>query len=184
MKVFFRRIHLYLGLASGLFLVVVCLTGTILVFEEELTHAFHRERYVVEAASTPRLSLTQLAAAVRATKPKAKINGLKVYADPTRSVEVSLAGGGRPGGPPGEGPGPRGQRGEGQGEHRNRGGEGTSEPRGERLGEQRGESRTQAGGPMNDAGSPGAKGKGGRGGDRGPTLFLNPYTGAVLGEFK
>ncbi len=175
MKLFFRRIHLYLGLVSGLFLVVVCLTGSILVFEEELEHTFHHERYVVEAASTPRLSLAQLTSAVRAAKPKAKINGFKVYADPTRSVEVSLAGSGRPGGPQGAGQGPREQRGEGKGERRPKDGEG----RGESAGEPRGEGRPQAGGP-------GAKGGRGRrlGGDRGPTLFLNPYTGAVLGEFN
>jgi uncharacterized iron-regulated membrane protein len=175
MKLFFRRIHLYLGLVSGLFLVVVCLTGSVLVFEEELEYAFHRERYVVEATSTPRLSVAQLTAAVHATKPKAKINGIKVYADPTRSVEVSLAGGGRPDGGP-QGQDKREQRGEG----RNKGSEG----RGEGAGEPREQGRTQANGPMNGPGGPNAKGGRGKGGDRGPTLFLNPYTGAVLGEFN
>jgi uncharacterized iron-regulated membrane protein len=177
MKLFFRRIHLYLGLVSGLFLVVVCLTGSVLVFEEELEHAFHRERYVVEATSAPRLSVAQLTAAVHATKPKAKINGIKVYADPTRSVEVSLAGGGRPDGGP-QGQGKREQRGEG--ERRNKG----SESRGEGAGQPREQGRTQASGPMNGPGGPNAKGSRGKGGDRGPTLFLNPYTGAVLGEFN
>ncbi|RZK53452.1 MAG: hypothetical protein EOO59_12460 [Hymenobacter sp.] len=172
MNVFFRRIHLYLGLATGLFLVIVCLTGTILVFEDEFTHALHRERYVVEAASTPRLSLAQLTAAVRAAKPKAKINGLKVYADPTRSVEISLAGGGRPGGPQGE------PRGESRGGLHNQGGAG----RGQQAGDANGGTRAGGQGGRNQAGGPG--GKGGKGGDRGPTLFLNPYTGAVLGEFN
>lgn len=160
MKLFFRRIHLYLGLVSGLFLVVVCLTGSILVFEEELEHAFHRERYFVDAAATPRLSLAQLTAAVRAAKPKAKINGFKVYADPTRTVEVNLGGAGRPGGPQGE---PRGA------------GKGASGPQ-ESAGPG-GREHSQAGGPANAKGGPGK-------GDRGPTLFLNPYTGAVLGEFS
>lgn len=168
MKIFFRRIHLYLGLVSGLFLVVVCLTGSILVFEEELEHAFHRERYFVAAAPTPALSLAQLTAAVQAAKPKAKVNGIKVYADPTRSVEVSLAGSGRPGGPPGEG------RGQGK---RTQGGE----ARGERG--QPSEGREGRGGSRSEGRSQ-ASGRGGRGSDRGPTLFVNPYTGAVLGEFK
>lgn len=158
MKLFFRRIHLYLGLVSGLFLVVVCLTGTILVFEDELTHAFNPERYTVEVATTPRLSLAQLTEAVRAARPQAKINGIKVYADPTRTVEMALAGG-RPGGPKGEG---------------------RSEPRPERAGERGAEGRAPAGGPM---GGPNAKGGKGGKGERGPTLFLNPYTGAILGEY-
>ncbi len=230
MKIFFRRIHLYLGLASGLFLVIVCLTGSILVFEDELEHAFHHERYFVKAAATPRLSLAQLTDAVRATKPKAKINGIKVYADPTRSVEISLAGSGRPGGQGGQGGGEGrgnkmreqggegrgGQEGEGRGMREQGGearGEGMREQRGEgqgmrgqqgesrgegaSMGEQRGGSQqtsegkgeNQGGGARgegrNQAGSPGAMGgRGGRGGDRGSTLFVNPYTGAVLGEFK
>ncbi|HET9502698.1 MAG TPA: PepSY-associated TM helix domain-containing protein [Hymenobacter sp.] len=148
MKLFFRRIHLYLGLVSGLFLVVVCLTGTILVFEEELTHAFNPGRYTVEVAATPRLSLAQLSETVRAARPKAKINAIKVYADPARTVEIMLAGG-RPGGPKGEGRSERAPRAEG---------------------------RAPMGGP---------NAKGGKGGkaERGPTLFLNPYTGAILGEY-
>jgi uncharacterized iron-regulated membrane protein len=171
MKVFFRRIHLYLGLVSGLFLVVVCLTGSILVFEEELTHTFHHERYFVEAATAPRLSLAQLTAAVRAAKPKAKINGLKIYADPTRSVEVNLAGAGRPGGPQGESRGP-GMSGRGEG-------------RGPQAGLRRGKGPGERTGERGQAGTGGPQagpGKGGKG-DRGPTLYLNPYTGAVLGEF-
>lgn len=155
MKLFFRRIHLYLGLVSGLFLVVVCLTGTLLVFEDELTHAFNPERYTVAAATTPPLSLAQLTEAVRAARPQAKINGIKVYADPTRTVEIALAGG-RPSGSKGEGRGERG-------------------PRPERDGE-RGEGRAPMGGP-------GAKGGKGGKAERGPTLFLNPYTGAILGEY-
>ena len=214
MKVFFRRIHLYLGLVSGLFLVVVCLTGSILVFEEELTHALNPERYTVAAATTPRLSLTQLTEAVRAARSKAKINAIKVYADPTRTVEISLAGSGRPGGPQGGegrgtntreqgGPGPRDQASEGQGQGNEQGGEAREgkregqkgrgegmrgEGRGPQASEGNGEARggegrgQQAGGPA-AMGGPGAKGgRGGKGGG-GPILFVNPYTGAILGEY-
>jgi uncharacterized iron-regulated membrane protein len=166
MKLFFRRIHLYLGLVSGLFLVVVCLTGSILVFEEELTHALSHERYFVEAAATPPLSLAQLTEAVRAAKPKAKINGIKVYADPTRTVEIGLAGSGRPGGPQGAG----------QGERRPKDGESADQRGGLGQGARGGEGRSLAGGPS-------AKGGKGGKGERGPTLFLNPYTGAILGEY-
>jgi uncharacterized iron-regulated membrane protein len=196
MKIFFRRIHLYLGLVSGLFLVMVCLTGSLLVFEEELTHTFHHERYFVAAATTPRLSLAQLTDAVRATKPKAKINSLKVFADPTRSVEVSLAGGGRPGGAEGRGQSPRERGGEsrGQGRREQNGesreamreqhGAGSSNGREQRDERPAGRDEGERTGNGSVAG-PGAKGgRGGKGGDRGPTLFLNPYTGAVLGEFK
>ncbi|QIL75183.1 PepSY-associated TM helix domain-containing protein [Hymenobacter sp. HDW8] len=94
MKVFFRTIHLYLSLASGLVIAILCLTGAVLVFEKELEQAWHSERYFVEAPATqPRLSLQQITQAVQASVPDAKVTGMKVYADPLRTVEVSLAGG-------------------------------------------------------------------------------------------
>ena len=49
MKVFFRRIHLYLSLAAGLVILVACLTGAMLVFEKEAQMALNKDRYFVEA---------------------------------------------------------------------------------------------------------------------------------------
>lgn len=101
MKVFFRRIHLYLALAAGLVFFVQCLTGTVLVFEEEITHALYSERYQVEVpAGWHRLPLVELAGRFRQANPKANVLGFKVYANPARTVELSYrAGKARPGGP-------------------------------------------------------------------------------------
>lgn len=155
MKIFFRNIHLWLGLASGLFVVFVCLTGTILVFEKEIEQAWHSERYFVTPTAAPRLSLAQLTGAVRAYKPKAKIEGLKIYADPTRTVEVNLAG--APGGKSGERPGGAGRMGK--------------------------EGRARGGGSSKGRGGEGGSGKG-KGDGGGPRVFVNPYTGVVLGEMN
>jgi len=157
MKVFFRNIHLYLSLVSGLIIAVVCLTGGVLVFEKELEQAWHPERYFVQPATTAALPIARLQQAVKAYKADAKITGVKAYADPARTVEFSLAGvpggsGGDKGGKPGEAR-LKGSRGE------NRNGKG-SESRGGR-----GE-------------------KGGGEGGRGPTVFVNPYTAAVTGELN
>jgi uncharacterized iron-regulated membrane protein len=108
MKVFFRRIHLYLALAAGLVFFVQCLSGTVLVFEEEITHAVHPERYTIAVpASQPRLPLAQLASQFQQANPKSKVLGFKVYADPTRTVELTYRDSkAKPGGPRGEGNGP------------------------------------------------------------------------------
>ncbi|WP_046243391.1 PepSY-associated TM helix domain-containing protein [Hymenobacter terrenus] len=150
-----RSIHLYLGLASGLVIVFVCLTGCILAFEKEIEQAWHPERYFVAPATTAPLPLARLVEAVKTYKPKAKIGGLKVYADPTRSVEVSLAGG------PGEG--------------------GRGEGRGDRAGAIReGHPSVSKASPNHMREGP-EKGKGkGEGG--GPRVYVNPYTAAILGE--
>ncbi|RAI97663.1 putative iron-regulated membrane protein [Chitinophaga skermanii] len=87
MKIFFRRIHLYLGLAAGLVISVSCLTGAALVFEKELTELTHHDRYYVKP-SGPRLSIDVLAAKVQATFPGTKITRVQLFADPGRSVQV------------------------------------------------------------------------------------------------
>jgi uncharacterized iron-regulated membrane protein len=163
MKIFFRNLHLYLSLASGLIIAVMCFTGGVLVFEKELEQAWHPERYFVVPATTPRQPLTQLTAAVRAYKPDAKITGVKVYADTTRTVEISLAG--APGGPD-DGRKPEAARAE-------RGGQPNDGAR-----EKSREGRGKEGKGGKEAG------KGGGEGGRGPVVFVNPYTAAVTGELN
>nr|WP_295871727.1 PepSY-associated TM helix domain-containing protein [uncultured Chitinophaga sp.] len=89
MKVFFRRIHLYLGLAAGLVITISCLTGAVLVFEKELTEAFNHSRYYVQPEKE-RLPLDQIAEMVKQQVPGAGISRIQVYADPSRSLAVQL----------------------------------------------------------------------------------------------
>jgi uncharacterized iron-regulated membrane protein len=170
MKVLFRRIHLYLALAAGLVFFIQCLTGTVLVFEEEITHAIHPERYTVAVApGQPRLPLAQLASQFSQAHPKDKVLGFKVYADPARSVELTYRDSkAKPGGPRGEGGG-RGEMGRTQGEGgRNQGATG-----GERA------QRNASGREGRGEGGPGGPGKGRP--ERGSTVYLNPYNGQVIG---
>ena len=89
MKVFFRRIHLYLSLAAGLVILIACLTGAILVFEKEAQMALNPGRYYVEAG-TQKLPLQKLEAAVKEAYPGSKVGGIKVYTDAERSAEVTV----------------------------------------------------------------------------------------------
>ncbi len=90
MKNFFRNIHLYLSLASGLVIAVVCFTGAALVFEKELQQTIYPERYKVEVGQS-RVPLEQLVAELQSKVPGAKVNSVKVYDDPTRTVELSYS---------------------------------------------------------------------------------------------
>ena len=90
MKVFFRRIHLYLSFAAGLVILICCLTGAILVFEKELMMAFNKDRYYVEAAGK-KLSADSLVKSVKKAFPEAKVNGIKLYEAADRSAEISAA---------------------------------------------------------------------------------------------
>src|SRR2546428_722768 len=88
MKVFFRTIHLYLGLAAGLVISIVCFTGASMVFEKELQSFIYPERYKVKVGST-RVSIEQMVTELNKTVPGAKVTSVKVYDDPTRTVELS-----------------------------------------------------------------------------------------------
>ena len=98
MKIIWRNIHLWLGLAAGLIFFVECLSGTVLVFEDEITAAFHAERYTVKNDGKAMLPLDVLVKNVKASAPKEKIGGVKVYSDPSRTVEVNMGSGKKKGG--------------------------------------------------------------------------------------
>ncbi|NIG54096.1 PepSY domain-containing protein [Chitinophaga sp. Cy-1792] len=87
MKVFFRRIHLYLGLTAGLVITLSCLTGAMLVFEKEITEALNHDRYFVTPAEK-RVPLSAIINSVKQEVPGANITRIQLFADPTRTVQV------------------------------------------------------------------------------------------------
>ncbi|MBB5635096.1 putative iron-regulated membrane protein [Pedobacter cryoconitis] len=89
MKNIWRNIHLWLGLAAGLIFFTECLSGTLLVFEDEITEALHASRYQVNQVSQA-IPLDSLANTVRMKMPKGKISTIKVYSNPYRTVEINV----------------------------------------------------------------------------------------------
>ncbi|PIQ20133.1 MAG: hypothetical protein COW65_16745 [Cytophagales bacterium CG18_big_fil_WC_8_21_14_2_50_42_9] len=153
MKSFFRVIHLYLSLAAGIVIAIVCFTGAVLVFEKELVQTIYPERFFVEAGDE-RLPIAQLMQAVQVAKPKAKISGVKIYQDPTRTMEINFS----------ESDGKSGKAGESAKEvPRGKNKENTAAAGEHKKGDGKGEKK---GGP----------GKGGRG----DIAYLNPYTGQLI----
>ena len=89
MKKIIRTIHLYLGLASGLVIAVVCLTGAILVFEKEWVETIYRERYfVAKQKEDARRTLDEIVGYVQKRFPEANINSLKIYRNADRTIEI------------------------------------------------------------------------------------------------
>lgn len=90
MKLKFRKIayqlHLWLGLTSGLIVVIMAATGCILVFEEELKHIVHPKRYFVENIGGKKLSLSDLTAKAEKALPDGlKIKRAMISSDPSRT---------------------------------------------------------------------------------------------------
>ena len=90
MKKLFRTIHLYLALAAGIFIIIACVTGCILVFEEEIEHALHKERFEVVPQSK-KLPLNTLLNAALAKTSNGKVTTIKIYAEEDRTLEINLS---------------------------------------------------------------------------------------------
>ncbi|SEI80327.1 Uncharacterized iron-regulated membrane protein [Dyadobacter sp. SG02] len=90
MKKTFKKIasqlHLWLGVSSGLVVFIVALTGSILVFEDELEPVIYAKFHLVEAPKDQSpLPLDNLRAAVASAYPKQRITRIAIepYADRT-----------------------------------------------------------------------------------------------------
>lgn len=82
----FNDIHLWGGLVSGIIVFVVCLTGTIYVYNTELREAALSEYYIVEKTGE-KLSVDSL---LTLAKPaiKGRITGVKVFFDAEKSTAI------------------------------------------------------------------------------------------------
>ncbi len=80
-KQIFGQIHLWLGLFSGLVVVVVSLTGCLYVFEEEARNVFQAKYFYVENPSGARKNLYEISAAVHKKFPKETIAQIRFKAD-------------------------------------------------------------------------------------------------------
>ena len=79
-------LHLWMGLTSGLIVFVVCLSGTIYVYNTELREMAAPELYRVEPLAE-RLPAEELITKVKTTT-SGKVLSLKVPHDPTRSYQI------------------------------------------------------------------------------------------------
>jgi uncharacterized iron-regulated membrane protein len=84
-------LHLWLGIVSGIVVLIVALTGSLLVFEEELDHLFNPSFYYVEApANMQRQSLDKLLRDVQNEYPAYKTGNFRVEPEPDRTIIYQL----------------------------------------------------------------------------------------------
>ena len=91
MKKAIRKIHLWLSVPTGIIITLVCFSGAMLVFEKEITEAIKPELYFVKEAKGEPIPMQQLMEKVEETLPDSvSISGVTVFADSTRTYQVSL----------------------------------------------------------------------------------------------
>jgi uncharacterized iron-regulated membrane protein len=87
MKKIIGWLHLWLGISSGLVVMVVAITGSLLVFEDELEHLFQPSLYYVQVpANAEKIPLSVLAADVKRSYPDYRLNSIITEPEANRTV--------------------------------------------------------------------------------------------------
>lgn len=97
MKKFFIHLHQGLGLVAGVFISILCLTGAIMIFQEDVRELIHPTRYFrPEAAGRQALPIAQLVERANTQIGSEPIASVEISADTTRNYILSPAGKGKP----------------------------------------------------------------------------------------
>lgn len=89
LRKFFQDIHLWLGLSSGLIIIAVCLSGTIYVFNTELTEMAAPHLYKAKPiAEVERIPVENLFDKI-IKESGGKITTVGIYADPARTYQIN-----------------------------------------------------------------------------------------------
>ena len=92
MKKIFRQIHLWLSVPFGLIISLICFSGAMLVFENEVVELTRHELYYVKKVETVPLSVDRLLEEVELTLPDSvSVTGISVFSDPERAWQVNLS---------------------------------------------------------------------------------------------
>ena len=92
MRKLFKRLHLWLSLPFGLIILTTCLTGALLVFEQELTQLAFPSRYTVRQVRAEKLPLQTLVDRAAMTLPDSvSITGVTIPSDPKRPYTLGLS---------------------------------------------------------------------------------------------
>jgi uncharacterized iron-regulated membrane protein len=90
LKKLLRPIHLLLGLASGIVIFTVAITGCIYAFEEEMRSLIYHDLYTYESKGTPATELNAIIENVQSNYPKQKIRNIFFPAENNKNLIVNL----------------------------------------------------------------------------------------------
>lgn len=90
MRRFIKKVHLWLAIPTGLIIFVICITGAILSFENEILEAYYPERYFIKETHSDKIPLDQLILKVNQQLDNNSVASIKVTSDPNRTYIASL----------------------------------------------------------------------------------------------
>ncbi len=97
MKRFFQELHKGLGLIAGLFISLLCLTGAIMIFQDDVREVIFPERYFRPSSEGRNvLPIATIVDKVNSEVGTDKISSVEISADTTRNYILSPQGKGKP----------------------------------------------------------------------------------------
>ena len=92
MKKIFRKIHLWLSIPFGVIITLICFSGAMLVFEDDIMRLINHDLYYVEQVGKETIPLEQLASRVAADLPEGvAVSGITANPDAKRCYRVNLS---------------------------------------------------------------------------------------------
>jgi uncharacterized iron-regulated membrane protein len=89
---FFYEIHLWLGILSGIVVFLVCLSGAILVFREDIQRLAEPAKYYVDVPKdTVRLPVDEVIAKLETANPGMKVSSMTIPEKANRTILASLS---------------------------------------------------------------------------------------------
>lgn len=90
-KLISGKLHLWLGLCSGLVVVIVSLTGCLFVFEEEIRNLTQKEiRFIKPIPGKEFISINTLHACIQKELPNETIKQIRIFSAPDKAWQVHL----------------------------------------------------------------------------------------------
>lgn len=91
MRKFFKKLHKWLSIPVGFIISITCLTGAILVFQNEILEICYPSRYFVEEVKSEAISLDKLIPMVNSQiEEKNTVSAVKILSDPERTYTMTL----------------------------------------------------------------------------------------------
>lgn len=90
MRTFFKKLHKWLSIPVGIIIVIMCLTGAILVFQDEIQELSNPEHYFVSDVKGEPIPLEELIPMVNAQLGDNTVADVKISDDPNRTYTMSL----------------------------------------------------------------------------------------------
>jgi len=83
------QIHLWTGIGLGLYVLVICVSGSVLVYRNELYRTFSPQPVVVEGCGES-MTLDALKSAAASAYPDYEVTGASAGDTPNHAVEITL----------------------------------------------------------------------------------------------